>query len=120
MNWELIHRIRRARRERCPQLLEQTQRLGHCVTLAEHSAQLSAAVAAVAGQRGDWDAVVARLCDVITDAAVALDALTDDPAWTLDLQLQRIATALPNGPVVTTLRAAALLSPALLQRPRAA
>lgn len=120
MNWELIHRIRRARRERAPQLLQQTQRLGHCIAVADDAARLSTAVAAVAGQRATWDTVATALCDLLTDAAVALDAIDTDAAFTLDQRLQRIATALDVGPVVTTLRAAVLLSPALLQRPRPA
>lgn len=120
MNWELIHRLRRARRERPPQLLAQTQRISACISVADRLQELSGAVSAVAGQRGDWDAVAGALCAVITDAATALDELTEDPAFELDRFMQRVATLIPSGPVVTTLRTAAALSPALLQRPRCA
>lgn len=118
MNWDLIHRIRRARREQTPGLLEQTRRISACITVANRLQELSAAVAAVAGERGDWDTVGAALCSVIGDAGVALDGITDDPAFSLDRHLQHVATLLPVGPAVLTLQAAAALSPALLQRPR--
>lgn len=117
MNWELIHRMRRARRERFPQLLEQTQRMGHCLAVADRLQQLSTAVTAVAGQTGDWPAVATALCAVIADAGIALDAISDDAAFELDRQLQRMATMVPTPPMITTLAAAAAMSPALLQRP---
>lgn len=120
MNWELIHRVRRARRELQPELLEHTQRMRHCIDVADRLAELSAAVSGVAGQRGDWDTVAAALCRIIADAGVALDAISPDAAFELDRHLQHIACKTPAGPLVATLQCAALLSPALLQPPRAA